>query len=233
MATQWSLATRPDPAGPEDARAALVQLCRRFWYPVYAYLRRCGHAPDAADGLVRAFLQHLLDDFREGGARAARGQFRPYLLERLNRYLASPVAGGAPREFAVELAQAPAEQELRYLRDGARAASPEQAYQQSFALELLDRAIACLRREALQTGRAQMYDRLEPYLAREPASGEYQELARDLRMRPLALVVALKRLRQRFRELIDADLAETVGSADEFQHEQQALRAVLSGDDPR
>jgi hypothetical protein len=227
--TQWSMVTRRASVEPDDARTALVKLCLRFWYPVYAYLRRCGHSPAIADDIVRSFLQHLLAHFRDAGTVAARGQFRQYLLARLNEFLAGDWASVAPRDFAPELAQAPPDLEARNARDNAQAGSAEQAYQQSFALELLARAFARLRAEAVGTGRSEMYEALEPYLALDPVAGEYDALARRLRMRPLALVVALKRLRQRFRELIDTELADTVASAEELQAEQQALFAVLSG----
>ena len=105
--------------------------------------------------------------------------------------------------------------------------SPEQAYRRSFALEVLSRGLKRLRAEANQTGHADMCEALEPFLTREPLPGQYDELGHKLSMRPLTLVMALKRLRQRFRELVRDELADTVASAEELAAEQQALLAAL------
>jgi len=166
--------------------------------------------------------------FRDGVTRHPQGYFRRYLLDQLNAFL-----GGDWREIVdsggtTELA-APEDLEARNERDNAGAASPEQAYERSFALEVVTRALRRLHSEAHQTGHLAMYRALEPYLANDPAAGEYELLAAQLQTRPLALIVALKRLRQRFRELVGHELADTVTSADDLAAEQATLHAVLSG----
>jgi RNA polymerase sigma-70 factor (ECF subfamily) len=131
-------------------------------------------------------------------------------------------------EVIEELAAAPAaELELRYQQDIAPGASPEDAYRRSFALEVLSRAFARLRDEACETDHLDMYDALEPFMALDPTPGQQESLASRLHSRPLALIVALKRLRQRFRELVDAELADLVASPAEMLAEQHALHAVL------
>jgi hypothetical protein len=127
----------------------------------------------------------------------------------------------------LEFAESPLDLEQRNREDNVGVSSPEQAYQRSFALEILARALKRLREEARQTGHLAMYEALEPYLAVDPAPGQYAEIAERLGSRPLALVVASKRLRQRFRELIGDELADTVSSAEELIAEQQALHALL------
>jgi hypothetical protein len=226
--TQWSLAMRAEESRTgDDAREALVKLCARYWYPVYAYLRRSGCRAVEAQAITRDFLQHLLRHSRDSDSIRAQGRFRQYLLSRLGVFLASERPESPGDDVVAELAEPPPDLELRNQRDNADARSPEEAYQRSFALELLARASARLSQEASQTGRRDMYDALEPFLASDPAPAEAEELVRCLEMRPLAIAVALKRLRQRFREVIDLELADTVGSADELQAEQQALYAVL------
>lgn len=224
--TRWSLVMKLD--APRDARGALVDLCLRYWYPVYAYVRRCGHAPPIAQDITRNFLQHLLAHFQERTDLKTKGQFRRYLLERLNAFLADDWRATLEEDGVPELSVPPPDLERRNQNDNALAASPEEAYQRSFALEILARAFKRLREEAEQTGHLPMYEALEPYMAIDPAPGEYEEIASGLRSRPLALVVALKRLRQRFRELIGDELVETVSSPAELEAEQQTLHAVLS-----
>ena len=235
--TRWSVVMQLAAASSSDAQGALTELTQRYWYPVYAYVRRCGHVPAMAQDITSSFLHHLLQHFRAGnmheggrhdGSRlAAQGHFRRYLLERLNTFLAGDWRETVAAEDATELGLPPSDLEQRYLRDNASANSPEQAYQRSFALEVLGRAFKRLRKEARQTGHLAMYEALEPFLGNDPQAGVYEALARQLNSRPLALVVALKRLRQRFRELVGEELADTVTSADDLAAEQQALHAIL------
>lgn len=227
--THWSMAMRSDIPQAVDARAALVELCLRYWYPVYAYLRRFGHGPESAQDIAHGFLQHLFRHFRDGETRRTQGRFRHYLLERLRSFIASGEHGGAAGEVIAELAEPPPDLELRNRRDNANARSPEQAYQQSFALELLARAISRLREEATQTGHLDMFEALEGFLAADPSAAECERAAQRLQVRTVVVMVALKRMRQRFRELIDMELADTVASAEELMAEQQALLSSLRG----
>jgi RNA polymerase sigma-70 factor (ECF subfamily) len=191
-------------------------------------VRRCGHAPPIAQDITRCFLHSLMRQFRDGHARATDSHFRRYLLDQLNTFL-----GGDWREVidgdSANGLGAPADLETRNQRDNANATSPEQAYQHSFALEIVARAFKRLHDEAQQTGHLAMYHALEPHLARDPGPGEYEALAPQLQIRPLALVIALKRLRQRFRELVGQELADTVVSARDLATEQMALHTILRG----
>jgi hypothetical protein len=226
--TRWSMVVQLDAGLARDARSALIELCLRYWYPVYAYLRRCGHAPAIAQHLAGSFLQHLFRGFQGGAELRRHGQFRRYLLERLTAFLASDRSEPDNDQTIAELTAPPTDLEQRNLRDNDGTQSSEQVYQRSFALEVLSRAFARLRNEARENGHLDMYETLEPYLAIEPAATEYEELTQRLGMRPLALTVALKRLRQRWRELIDGELVDTVASADELVAERAALHAALS-----
>lgn len=225
--TRWSLVMQLDAPETGDAHDAMVELCQRYWYPVYAYVRRCGHGSEIAQDITRSFLRHLLEHFREGVDPGTRGQFRRYLIARLDVFLADDWHATIKDEASVELATPPPDLEMRYQADNANASSPEQAYQRSFALEVLGRAFSRLQHEAQKSGHLDMYTALKPFLGTDPAAGLYEALARTLHSRPLALVVALKRLRQRFRELVGAELTDTVTSAEDLAAEQQTLHAVL------
>lgn len=227
-ATQWSMiAAQPGTRRAADAREALVHLCVRYWYPVYAYVRRCGHSPPIAEDIARTFLQHLFEHFRDDGTAHAGGQFRRYLLAHLDAFLTDDWRSAVAGEVIPELATPPADLELRNQHDNARTESPAQAYEQSFALEVLARALVRLREEARETNHLDMYEALAPFIASEPAAGQHEDLARRLRTKPVALIVAIRRLRQRFRELADAELADLVASPEELLVEQGALHAAL------
>jgi RNA polymerase sigma-70 factor (ECF subfamily) len=226
--TRWSVVMHLASSHAPDARDALAELARRYWYPVYAYARRCGHDSTDANGITRNFLLDLLGQLIGEQSLSANGHFRRFLLDQLNASHASNWQYTAHQAATIEIvAPPPCDLERRYQHDSADANSPEQAYQRSFALEVLARAFKRLHNEARKSGHLDMYDALEPYLGREPPPGVYDEIARKLQTRPLALVVALKRLRQRFRELVGEELADTVSSTEELAAEQQALHAIL------
>lgn len=225
--TRWSMVMQLAAIESPDARRALGELAQRYWYPVYAYVRRCGHAPDIAQDITLSFLQLLLRDICSSPGQHAPALYRRYLLDRLHAFLAGDWTETVQVEpFAGQL-QAPADLEARYQNDHVSTQSPEDTYQRGFALEVLRRALRRLRSEAEQTGHLDMYGALEGYLARDPASGEVELVARRLGIRNVSLVLALKRLRQRFQELAAEELADTVGSADDLAAEQDALLGVL------
>ncbi|MGA9335304.1 MAG: hypothetical protein WBV39_13585 [Rudaea sp.] len=225
--TRWSVVMTCAANESPDAKDALTELSQRYWYPVYAYVRRCGHGPAIAQDITGSFLRHLLQIVQAEGVRSAHGHFRHYLLNELNAFLAGDWRDGIEDDRAARLQLPPTELETRYQRDIPPCISPETTYQRCFALEVLARALKRLRSEARKTGHLDMYEALETFLGADPGPGIYEDLARGLNSRPLALVVALKRLRQRFRELVGEELADTVTSAEDLLSEQQALHSVL------
>lgn len=226
-ATRWSLVAGFG-ANAAQSQASMAELCARYWYPVYAYVRRCGHEPPRADAIVRAYFSHLVDEATSGRSASTPGRFRDYVLTQLNAFLAtgwSDSQGGAGTELTPPIPLALLEQRLQ-LEAGVRS-TPEQGFRTSFAIEVLSRALQRLRNEAAQAGRETMLTVLEPYLTREPGPGQYAELAQRLEMQVLSVTIAVKRLRQRYRELADAELAETVASSKDLEVERAALHAAL------
>jgi RNA polymerase sigma-70 factor (ECF subfamily) len=224
--TRWSMVQRLGAPQSGKARQALTELALRYWYPVYAYVRRCGHAPEIAQDITRAFFQRMAIEAGTAGGFPG-GRFRDWLLTKLNVFLAGDWhelmegeahAGSPPLD----------DLERRHRDDQANGDSPAQAFQRGFALEVLARGFKALQVEAGQTGHLDMYEMLEPYLARDPLPGQYEEMGRHLGVRPVALVLALKRLRQRFRELVREELADAVASPEDLAAEQQALFAALA-----
>jgi RNA polymerase sigma-70 factor (ECF subfamily) len=228
-ATRWTLVAAAGAQEPASARRALIELCLRYWFPVYSYVRGCGHTPEVAQDISRSFFEDLLQRRLSLEDMRGRGRFREFILSELSRFLA--------RDWRQPSEQPPVPEfdhphdvgqlEARHQRGMGAGLSLEQNYQRSYALEVLGGALARLRREADQAGHLTMFEVMEPFLSVDPAPGQFEELARELKIRPLATVVALKRLRQRFRELADAELAETVASAADLEAERRALAAAL------
>ena len=220
--TCWSMVLAAGGAG-EPAREALDRLSQRYWYPVYAYLRRAGHEPEAAQRVAAGFFGSL----DTGSLTDRPRQFRTFLLDALLEYLARRTGeSGEPRSMPPPLDIEALEERLA--ADPGRG-TPEQVYQHGFAREFLVAAWERLRAEAVAAGRGTMFDELEPFLTRDPDAARCEKLAKHLQLRPLSLVVALKRLRQRFRELVERELIETVDSPEALERERERLRSTLDG----
>ena len=228
-ATRWTLVAAAGARDPASARRALIELCLRYWFPVYSYVRRCGHLPAVAQDITRGFFEDLLQRKFAFEAMRTRGRFREFILSELTRFLARDWRQASDQAPVPEFDQpdVTAELESRHQRSAGAGLSLEQGYHRSYALEVLGAALGRLREEADQAGHLPMYHAMEPYLSVDPAPGQFEELARQLQMRPLATVVALKRLRERFRELADVELAETVASAADLEAERKVLAAAL------
>jgi RNA polymerase sigma-70 factor (ECF subfamily) len=228
--TRWSLvaALRAD-ARPQRP---LLELCLRYWYPVYAYVRRCGHPPERAHRISSSFLDSFAAESPAGESVKGFGRFREFLLHELSAWIggAGGNTDGALRPDS-PFAETRAEFELRHQAEQAiRAITPELAFQRNFALEVLGRAYRRLGEEAIAARRGDMYGALEPFLTSDPPPGEYERLAGELKMAPLVVVMALKRLRGRYREIVDEELADTVSTESDFRAEREALRAALASD---
>lgn len=225
--TNWSLASRAHGADDATAHASLLTLCLRYWYPVFAYLRHGGHDPDDAYRLAQAFFHDLLS--RHSSHLDARrfGRFRQFLQVELQHFLSMDPAVELPR---LPLAGPPLQDlEARHRADSASGRSPEDTLRRGFALEILASAHRRLRGEAIDGGHGAMFAELERFLVAEPRPGDYEAAAGTLKVKPLFVSMAVTRLRQRFRELVDHELGETLAGADELDSERAALLQVLGG----
>lgn len=225
--TQWSLVAAVGDHDPEVAHASLVALCLRYWYPVHAYLRRSGHAPGRAHALALAFFGHLLSvDMARTTARR-QGRFRQFLLAELHRFLSAPES--PPADSGGELPAPPlAELEARLSGDAAPGQSPEQLLHRGFALAVVAGALDRLRGEAGDAGRAAMFEVLSRFLGSPPGPGDCEQAGAALGLRPVQVAVAVRRLRQRFRELVDAELGDTLADAGQLDAEREALLQALA-----
>jgi RNA polymerase sigma-70 factor (ECF subfamily) len=225
--TRWSMVMQLVDKDSPLARDALGDLAQRYWYPVYAFVRRRGQPPATAEQVTRDLLRRLVNE-NEGTQPIASRHYRSYLLDRVHALLdLSWTAGASEPDVPGSEFPSPTDLERRFLRDHIAPSSPEQAFQRSFALVVLQRTLRRLRNEAADTGRADMCRALEPFLARDPESGDYERIAIQLRTRKVTLILALKRLRQRLRELAALELSDTVSSADDLASEQDALLSIL------
>jgi len=231
VTTHWSVvlsARKPD--SPQSA-AALETLCRTYWYPLYAYVRRQGHSPPDAQDLTQEFFARLLQkDYLKAAARE-KGRFRTFLIVALKRFLANEWdrvraqkrGGGQPcLSLDTELA------EQRYRVEPIEGATADRVFERRWALTLLDRTMARLREESAATGKATEFDRLKACLTAERGEIAYAGIAAALAVSEGAARVAVHRLRKRFREVFREEIAHTLSSSEDIEDEVRYLIGVLA-----
>jgi RNA polymerase sigma-70 factor (ECF subfamily) len=215
-----------------EARQALSDLCATYYEPVLAFVRQSGHDPDAARDLAHEFFAGLLERHGLGGADPARGRFRTYLLGAVKHFLANQHAarirakrgaGAVHERIGVATDTSPGLEIL-----DCSSLPPDAVFDREWALGLINRALAFLAREAEQSGAGPQFEKLKPWLAGARAELSQAEIARELQMSDGAVRVAIHRLRRRFRELVKAEIAQTVGKGSDVDQELAYLISVLA-----
>lgn len=212
------------------ADLALAELCRAYWYPVYAFARRKGRQPADAQDLAQAFFSHLIESRLVRKADPEKGRFRSFLLGCFTVFLASEdqwaqalKRGGAALLVGADLDQV----ERRYAAEEHRCATPEQLFDRHWAVATLEAALARLEAEATQAGRAALFRQLLPALQGDPDRQTYAQLAAQLGSSEATLRVTVNRLRRRYRELIRALVSQTLNNPMDVDTELEHLMAAL------
>ena len=228
--THWSLvvAAKPDEASQTFARKALEELCRAYWYPLYAFVRYRGYSSDDAQDLTQSFFARIIETGGLASADPERGRFRSYLLGAMKHFLANQwhrdraqKRGGGVTFLALDAL----DPESRYLLEPAQSTDPDACFDREWAQESIARAMEALRAESQASGKGQLFEALQTSLiGEEPARSE---TAARLGMTVGAVKVAVFRLRQRYRELLRAEIAETVSDPSDIDDEMRQLVAAL------
>jgi RNA polymerase sigma factor (sigma-70 family) len=226
--TLWAIVLRAGRDESGQARAALAQLCQAYWYPLYSFVRRRGYSLHDAEDLTQAFFGQLLE---KGGLERVdpeRGRFRTFLLASLKNFLANDwdrtharKRGGGQKIVSLDEKSA----EARYQLEPSYDMTPERHFERQWAMTLLDQVLSALRDEYHAEGKGDLFEELKVALIGHP--GTYAGMAARLRRSEGAIKVAVHRLRHRYRDLIRARIAETVGEG-EVEDELRHLLAMLS-----
>ncbi|MBI2925629.1 MAG: sigma-70 family RNA polymerase sigma factor [Verrucomicrobia bacterium] len=219
-----------DLASP-SARAALEKLCRTYWYPLYAYVRRRGHRPEDAQDLTQEFFVRLLQKNSFAGADRAKGRFRSFLLGALQHFLAdehdrasAKKRGGGQQFISWEQDFA----EKRFAEEPTDELSPDKIFERRWALTVLEQAASRLRAEYQAAGTGQLFEHLKGYVTGEGAAPTYAATAAQLGLSESAVKSAIFRLRRRYYELVREAVAQTVADPRELEEEIRHLMAVFS-----
>jgi len=230
--THWSVVLEAGRSDTTHARAALEKLCETYWQPLYAYVRRRGSSAADAEDLTQTFFARLLASHLVARADPERGRFRSYLLTAMNHFLAdewdrlkAQKRGGAQRVVPLDVNSA----ETRLQLEPADTLTAEKIYERQWVLTLLEKVFDQLCREYEASGNGPLFAELKASLTQARGAVHYADLAERMKVSEGALRVAVHRLRQRYRELLRAEIANTVASPGEVEAELRDLFRVLAG----
>lgn len=232
VSTRWTLVLRAGrQSSPESARA-LEELCRTYWYPLYAYVRRRGSTKEDAEDLVQSFFERFLQRNYLEGLAAERGKFRAFLLASLKHFLANAwdrsqriKRGGGQSLLSLDWDRA----EEKFCLEPLDQDSPDRVFDREWATALLGRVIELLRESCVAEGRGDWFEQAKDFLMVGVDAVPYAEAARQAGMEEAAMRVAVHRLRKRYRELLRAEIAQTLADPTQVAEEMQSLFAALSG----
>lgn len=229
--TPWSLVRRVASPRPEEARRALEEVCAKYWFPIYTFLRRSGRPPADAEDLTQSFFHVLVAENTLASASEQRGKLRSFLLGVLKRLLADQARaatrhkrGGGARPIALHEAEAE-ERYRRHLADPAP--TPEAAYDQAWAASVLAGAEQRLRAACAEGGDLELFEHLREFLPLGDNATPYRAVAARIGVPEESVRLQVHRLRKRFGRLVEEEIRDTLedpaGLAREREHLLQAL----------
>jgi RNA polymerase sigma factor (sigma-70 family) len=229
--TAWSVVLAAGAETPARAREGMAQLCRIYWRPIYAYLRRIGYVREEAEDLTQSFFQHLLENDTLRRASRGKGRFRSFLLGALKVCLSDEQArrrtlkrGGGAQFISTDELEA---EELHHLRADHQAA-PDETLDARWAGVVLERALEKVRLEFDAEEKPKTFELLSPFLAGEKPTTSYDDVAKNLGISLGAVKTQIHRLRRRFAAAVRTEIMQTVAAPHEVENELRQLRDVFA-----
>jgi RNA polymerase sigma factor (sigma-70 family) len=229
--THWSAVLAAGGHDSQGATAALEELCRTYWYPLYAYLRRTGNDAEDAEDLVQGFFLYLLEGKILRSVEREGGRFRSFLLATLKHFVSdqkdkarAQKRGGGRGLISWELAEA----EQRFEREPADEGSVDRLFDRRWASALLEQALERLRLECAQSGKSALFAQLKGFVSGEKGLESYAEAAAKANLSLSALKSAIFRLRRRYYELVREEVGRTLTNPCDFQEELRYLLGLFS-----
>jgi RNA polymerase sigma factor (sigma-70 family) len=229
--THWSVVLAARQRETAESGQALEVLCQTYWHPLYSYVRRRGYPEHDAQDLTQEFFARLLEKQDLRSVDRAKGKFRSFLLAAMEHFLAkewrrtnAQKRGGGVDFLSLDGTST----ESGPLQVAAPGLSPEEFFDQQWAITVLEQAVGKLGQEFRAAGKREVFDELKIYLTGERRDASYADLAARLNTTATALKMAVSRMRQRYGELLRAEIASTVWSPEEVEEELHALFAALS-----
>lgn len=228
--TRWSLVLQSQGHG-EQAKQALGDLCRAYWFPLYSWSRRLGASPEDAEDYVQGFFVQVLQKQLFAAANPELGKLRTFMLTAFRRHVNDEQRkeGRQKRGGGQIISFDAAEAEAWYEGEQIEGESADHMFDRQWALTVLDQALAKLEQQAATKGKAAEFAALRPFLTTEADTASYEEKGREIGMSANAFKVAVHRLRTRFRDALRAEVAETQPADANVDEEMSYLMQVLRG----
>lgn len=228
--THWSVVRAINQDNPAAASSALQELCQTYWYPLYTFVRRQGKDANAAADLTQAFFADLLQREDLKKVDPSFGKFRSFLLAALKHFLINQwdkaraqKRGGGKSPLSLDFREA----DDRYRTEPSHAQTPELIFEKQWAKTLLERVCETLRSDFAERGKAHQFDKLRKFLGGKSSEETLAEAADQLSMSEVAVKVAVHRMRQKFGEILRAEIGNTVSTPEEIDSEIQHLFDVF------
>ena len=224
--THWTVVLAAGQRHTPQAESALEELCQTYWFPLYAYVRRRGHAKADAEDLVQAFFARLLEKNFLASLDADKGKFRAWLLAALKHFLANEWDRSQRQKRGAGVAHLSLDwqtADTKFQVAAANEPSPDQAFDREWALALLAKVIERLQQECVAEGKGKLFEQLKLFLMAGGADSAQSEVAKSLGMEEGAVRVAIHRLRKRYRALLREEIAQTLTDESQMEAELRAL----------
>src|SRR5213592_874868 len=229
VTTQWSVVLTAQGQSPA-ADEALEKLCRTYCWPLYGFVRRSGYGPEEAQDLTQGFFALLLERRDLDVVRREKGRLRSYLLVSVKNFLAKAKRRELTQKRGEGRALVPLDELL--VREHADLEpvdnlTADRIYERRWALTLLEQVLTRLESEYQSAGNAKLFDCLKEFLSDEPGRRSQAEVAAELGTTENAVKQAFHRLRQRYRELLRDEIAQTVAVPGDVEDEVRHFISVL------
>ncbi len=224
--TRWTVVLAAGRADTPEAGRALEELCRVYWFPLYAYARRTGLAPADAEDVTQSFFAHFLRGHYLERLESEKGRFRAFLIASFKHFLSNERDRASRRKRGGGVLHVPIDveaAEVRYGREPADHLSPDKLFDREWALALLDRVLARLRSELEAEGRSRHFEVLRGFLVAGADPGTHAAAGAALGLSEGAARIAVHRLRRRYRELLREEIAQTLTRPERVEDELNAL----------
>lgn len=228
--THWTVVLSAGKHDTTRAHLALEQLCKTYWYPLYAYCRRRGYNAEDAKDLTQGFFAALLRRNAFAAVDRSRGKFRSFLLASMNHFMADEwdKSRAQKRDAGESISLDTDSAETRYIQQPADQLTPEKLFEKRWAMTLLEQVYADLRNDYTREGKGEQFEVLRFALMGE-SQVPYVELAKRLNMNEGAVKVAVHRMRQAYRKRLRERIADTVATPEEIDEELRSLLRALVG----
>jgi RNA polymerase sigma factor (sigma-70 family) len=236
--TRWTIVMRAAQSQAQGGQAALADLCRVYWYPLYIFARRRGHSPDDAQDLTQSFFLHLLEHRALSGVDRLKGKFRSFLLASFQNHLsdaldrARRLKRGGGKEF-VHLDAEDAEE--RYQREPVEFLTAEKIFDARWAMTVLGEALKKLSQEYATMGKTDIFETLKVFLDPNSSTAppSYDEVSNRLKVSAGGVKTLIHRLRKRYTALLREEVGRTVSDPAEIDEEIHSLCDALVASEGR